>query len=232
MAKGNQKGALLKRWELSLWAYQGLKQQWGDRKEASGTCLDQHGFSSETEGSCTRVCIECLLSVPNNPRLKCNSKKQILNHLSLSARFHFKYLMCSCYHAWRSALQVLLASLLFDLVEGGAWLIGCCNGLLRPVIDQFVKIISECASLVVAVVGLDLSEPCDWLRRWWGCGRGERRLCLTGICLSCGGVERRPWKATKVLKMWPVYKGQSNQLAAGWCHLRHFLHNEPIYHKH
>lgn len=121
MAKGSQKGALLRRWELGLWEYQGLKQQSGDRKEAAGTCLDQHGFSSETEGSCcTKVCIDCLLSTPNNPRSKHKPKKQILNHLSLSAHLHFKYLMCSCYHAWCSALQVLLASLLFDLVEGGA----------------------------------------------------------------------------------------------------------------
>lgn len=73
--------------------------------------------------------------------------------------------MCSCSHGWRFALQVLLASLLFDLVEGGAWLIGCRNSLLRPVVYQLVKIVGERASLVVAVVGLDLSEPCDWLGR-------------------------------------------------------------------
>lgn len=74
--------------------------------------------------------------------------------------------MCSCSHGRRSfAFQVPLASLLFDLVQGGSWLIGCCHSLLRPVIDQFVKIVRERASLVVAVVGLDLSEPCDRLSR-------------------------------------------------------------------
>lgn len=121
--------------------------------------------------------------------------KQILNHVSLSAHLRVEYLVFSCSHGWRSAFQVLLASLLFDLVQGGARLIGCCNGLLRPVVYQFVKIIGERASLVVAVVGLDLSKPCDWLRRRRGRGCGERRLRrrrLTGGSLSGGGVERRP----------------------------------------
>lgn len=76
------------------------------------------------------------------------------------------HLMCSCSHGCSSAFQVLLASLLFDLVQGGAWLMGCRYGLLCPVVYQFVKVIGKRASLVVAVVGLDLSKPCKWLRRW------------------------------------------------------------------
>lgn len=73
----------------------------------------------------------------------------------------------------RSGLQVLLPPLLFDLVEGGARLIGRRpHGLLRPVVHQFVKVVGERASLVVAVVGLDLSEPCDWPGRRRGGGGG------------------------------------------------------------
>lgn len=88
----------------------------------------------------------------------------IVTHPSLSAHVRFKYLMRSCSHGWRSVFQVLLASLLFDLVQGGSRLTGCGHSLLRPVVDQLVKIVGECAPLVVAVVGLDLSEPRDWLR--------------------------------------------------------------------
>lgn len=70
---------------------------------------------------------------------------------------------------------------------------GCCHRLLCPVIDQFMKIIGERASLVVAVVGLDLSEPSDWLRRRQGCGRGVGRLGWLGLAGGCprhSGVER------------------------------------------
>lgn len=56
--------------------------------------------------------------------------------------------------------------MLFDLVQGGPRLIGRRHGLPRPVVHEFVQVIGERASLVVAVVGLDLSEPRDWLRRW------------------------------------------------------------------
>ncbi len=97
----------------------------------------------------------------------------IRNPLSQTAHLHFDYLLCCCTHRWCSALQVLQASLLFDLVQGGSWLTGRRDRLLRPIIYQFVKIVRERASLVVAVVGLDLSKACDWLRRWGGCGCRE-----------------------------------------------------------
>lgn len=102
---------------------------------------------------------------------------------------------CSC--APGSASQVLLAPLLSDLVEGGARLGGgrrrCRRHRLpRPVVDQLVQVVGERASLVVAVVGLDLSEPVDWLRergRRRGRGRGAGRLRLAGGWLSRGSVE-------------------------------------------
>lgn len=100
---------------------------------------------------------------------------------------------CSC--ARGSASQVLLSLLLSDLVEGGARLGGGRHRLPRPVVDQLVEIVGERASLVVAVVGLDLSEPVDWLRmgrRRRGHGRRACRLGLAGGRLSRRSVERRP----------------------------------------
>lgn len=97
--------------------------------------------------------------------------------------------MCSCSHRRRFALQLLL---LFQLVHG-SWLIGCSDSLLCPVVQQFVEVVGERASLVVAVVGLNLSQSCDWLRG--RSGRGERRL--TGGRLGRGGAEGRPWKNTR-----------------------------------
>lgn len=134
--------------------------------------MAQNGFSSETESSCNSC------STTENP---------------LAEHLQFKYLMVSCSCAGHCpTFHALLASLLPDLVQGGAGLTGCCNSLLCPVIHQFVKIIGERASLVVAVVGLHPSELRNWLRRRRGCGCGGLRL--TGGCLSPGGVERRPYK--------------------------------------
>lgn len=122
--------------------------------------------------------------------------------LHLAEHLQFKYLMWSFSCPWRCpAFHVLLASLLSDLVQGGAGLTGCCNSLLCPVIHQFVKIVGECASLVVAVVGLYPSELWNWLRRrWWRRCRGLR---LTGGCLSPSGVERRPCKTQMCWKKTP-----------------------------
>lgn len=73
---------------------------------------------------------------------------------------------CSCTPG--SASQVLLSLLLPDLVEGGARVGRRRHRLPRPVVHQLVQVVGERASLVVAVVGLDLSEPVDRLRmrRW------------------------------------------------------------------
>lgn len=97
---------------------------------------------------------------------------------------------CSC--APGSASQILLSLLLPDLVEGGAGTRGGRHRLPRPVVDQFVQVVGERASFVVAVVGLDLSEPVDWLRvGGWrrGRGPGARRLRLARGCLRCRSVE-------------------------------------------
>lgn len=103
-----------------------------------------------------------------------------------------QYLIRSCSRARSSALQVLLPFLLFDLVEGGAGLVGRRDRLLRPVVHQFVKVVGERAPLVVAVVRLDLSESRDGLRRWRWRGRQERRRGLAGDRRSSAGAQRRP----------------------------------------
>lgn len=142
--------------------------------------------------------------------------------------------MWSCSHRWCFTFQVPLLSLLFDLVQRGSWLLGCCDRLLCPVIQQFVKIISKSASLVVAVVGLDLSKSCDWLGRRWGCGCGEWGLWLTGGWLSSGGAERRPWKDKGFNNLYTkktqhkTKKGTVNQLAAVSRKVRSFSHKERI----
>lgn len=93
------------------------------------------------------------------------------------------------------AAQVLPAPLLLDLVEGGAWLVGGGQSLLRPIVDQSVKVFGERALLIVVVAaavvgggGLDPSEPRDWLRGLRGRDRGERRLRLIGGRLSRGAL--------------------------------------------
>lgn len=184
----------------------GRKQQPRGRRGAAGTCSDRQGFLSATEGVGVHTSVheasKCTVERKKRERKrapKCNHRppKRSCGRLLLIAPPRLEYLMHSCSCAPGSASQVLLALLLSDLVEGGARLRRGRrrHRLPRPVVDQLVQVVGERASLVVAVVGLDLSESVDWLRmrrRRRGRGGGARRLRLARDRLCRGSVERRP----------------------------------------
>lgn len=179
----------------------GRKQQPRGRRGAAGTCSDRHGFLSATEGVGVQTSVyeaskhKTEREIERDHQSATITPKRSSGRLLLTTPPHLEYLMHSCSCARGSASQVLLSLLLSDLVEGGARLGGGRHRLPRPVVDQLVEIVGERASLVVAVVGLDLSEPVDWLRmgrRRRGRGRCACRLGLAGGRLSRGSVERRP----------------------------------------
>lgn len=183
MAKGSQKGALLKRWELGLWAYQGLKQQWGDRKEAAGTCLDQHGFSSETEGSCTRVCKDRLLSVPNNPRLVQLQKK---NRSSIIyPRVHVSISNTSCVAATtrgaRPSRSCWRLCCLIWLREGRDWLAAAMVSFVQSSTSLWRSSVNVPLLLLLLLVW-------TWASRVIGWGGGEGVAVVRDGCVWLASV--------------------------------------------
>lgn len=98
------------------------------------------------------------------------------DHLSVEWMYTYRmYLNCASTHVCRLALQVLIPLLLFDLVKGRAGLRAGAERLSCPVVNQLVQVSSERLLFVIAVVGLSLSECCEWLRIRYR--HGNRRQC-------------------------------------------------------
>lgn len=147
-----------------MWANQGLKQQSGGRKEAAGTCSDQHGISSETEGSrCTMTSTsKCHRS---NPKTDPNPS----NTSSGAAPMGGVLPSRSC---WRLCCLIWLR-------EGRGWLAAAMVSFVQSSTSLWRSSVNVPLLLLLLFV-------CTWASRMsgWGDGEGVAAVSEGGVWLA------------------------------------------------